>query len=118
MNFHNIFKALSDETRLRIINLILSSGKSLCVCEIVDALNLPQYLISKHLNVLKNSGLIKGNKEGKWVYCSLDEEGLSLKHELFGVLKNHLKGQVFQQDRKNLKVRLSKRKNNKCVIGF
>ena len=118
MNFSDIFKALSDETRLRIVNLILTSGKSLCVCEIVYALKLPQYLVSRHLGILKNSGLIKGRKEGKWIYYSLNKKDLNFKKELFKLLEKYLKNRVYKKDIERLKKRLLLRKNDKCVIGF
>ena len=54
-----IFKALGDETRLRLVNLFLQTDEDLCVCEMVDALELPQYQISKHLTILKNAGLLQ-----------------------------------------------------------
>jgi ArsR family transcriptional regulator len=62
-------KALSDATRLKILYL-LSYGE-LCVCEIMCALNKPQSSVSHHLNILKNSGFIKGRKEGVWIHYSL-----------------------------------------------
>lgn len=69
-----IFKALSDPTRLKILYL-LSKGE-LCVCEIIMALDKPQSTISHHLNVLKNSGLIQGRKEGVWIHYSLSHTQL------------------------------------------
>lgn len=60
-----IFKALSDETRLKIIKL-LQQGE-LCVCDICAALSMPQPKAYFHLSVLKNLGLLTDRKEGKWV---------------------------------------------------
>jgi len=57
------FKALSDETRLRIINLFIKSGRNLCVCELMDALQLPQYAISKALNILKSADFFTTEKK-------------------------------------------------------
>jgi ArsR family transcriptional regulator, arsenate/arsenite/antimonite-responsive transcriptional repressor len=65
------FKALSDETRIRIIKL-LEHGE-LCVCDIGAALDMIQPKVSFHLGVLKNAGLLKDRKQGKWVHYSLDE---------------------------------------------
>lgn len=62
-------KALSDPTRLKILYLL--SDDELCVCEIMYALNKPQSSVSHHLNILKNSGFIKGRKEGIWIHYSL-----------------------------------------------
>jgi len=70
----NIFKALSDKTRLRIIK-ILEHGE-LCVCDIVAALEMVQPKVSFHLRVLKKAGLIKDRKQGKWMYYRLDESDI------------------------------------------
>jgi ArsR family transcriptional regulator len=64
-----VFKALSEETRLRIIKL-LEHGE-LCVCDIVAALDMIQPKVSFHLAVLKEAGLIKDRKHGKWTHYSI-----------------------------------------------
>ena len=69
-----IFRSLSDETRLRIIKL-LEEGE-LCVCDIVAALNMVQPKVSFHLSTLKESGLIKDRKQGKWIHYSLNEKDI------------------------------------------
>jgi ArsR family transcriptional regulator len=69
-----IFKALSDETRLRIIKL-LEKGE-LCVCDIVAALDMVQPKVSFHLSTLKEAGFIKDRKQGKWTHYSLNEKDL------------------------------------------
>ena len=69
-----IFKALSDETRLRIIKL-LEQGE-LCVCDITAALDTVQPKVSFHLSTLKDAGLIKDRKQGKWIHYSLNEKDL------------------------------------------
>lgn len=65
----DIFKAISDPTRLKILYL-LADGE-LCVCEIICALEKPQSTISHHLNILRNSGYIKGRREGVWIHYKL-----------------------------------------------
>lgn len=70
----SVFKALSDETRLRIIKL-LEQGE-LCVCDITAALNMVQPKVSFHLSTLKDAGLIKDRKQGKWIHYSLNEKDL------------------------------------------
>jgi ArsR family transcriptional regulator len=62
------FSALADETRLRILKLLMI--REMCVCEIMVALDLTQPTASHHLNLLENAGLIKCRKEGKWVFYS------------------------------------------------
>jgi ArsR family transcriptional regulator len=69
-----IFKALSDPTRLKIVHL-LGSGE-LCVCEIMYALDKPQSTTSHHLNILKNAELIKSRKEGIWNHYQLKDPKL------------------------------------------
>ncbi|MFQ5835459.1 MAG: ArsR/SmtB family transcription factor [bacterium] len=69
--YTEIFKALSDETRLRIVHLLIAAGKELCCCEITDSLEESQYNISRHLKILKNAALIKDRKEGRWVYFNI-----------------------------------------------
>ena len=64
-----VFKALADETRLRILRLL--EAREMCVCEVMVALGLTQPTASHHLGILENAGLAKDRKEGKWVFYSL-----------------------------------------------
>jgi DNA-binding transcriptional ArsR family regulator len=68
-----IFKAYADETRLKIVKLLLSKQAKggLCVCQILNALQMKQAAVSKALNVLKNAGVVTDTKKGLWVYYSL-----------------------------------------------
>ncbi len=61
----NIFKALSDKNRLRILKML--QIKPLCVCEITDILRLAASTVSQHLSILKKDGFIIEEREGKWV---------------------------------------------------
>ncbi|HIE29359.1 TPA: ArsR family transcriptional regulator [Candidatus Poribacteria bacterium] len=65
----NVFKALSDPTRLRIL-LLLQHGE-LCVCEVEEVLGMKQSRISRHLNILRNAGLTEARYFGRWVFYSL-----------------------------------------------
>ncbi len=113
-----IFKALGDETRLRLVHLFLQTPEDLCVCEMTDALNLPQYQISKHLTLLKNAGLLHARREGTWVYYRLDREESPLLRDLFRVLRRHLNQQTFSADAIKLTQRIALREAGKCVVGF
>ena len=73
-NKSELFKALSDPTRLKILHL-LQHGE-LCVCEIIIALEKPQSTISHHLNVLKNAGFIRWRKEGVWIHYRLSDPNI------------------------------------------
>ena len=66
-----VFKALSDETRLKVIKL-LEHG-DLCVCDITAALDMSQSKVSFHLGVLKNASLVKSRKEGKWMHYTIND---------------------------------------------
>ena len=66
-----VFKALSEETRLRILKL-LEHGE-LCVCDIVAALDMVQPKVSFHLNALKEAGFLKDRKQGRWTHYRIDD---------------------------------------------
>ena len=67
-NSLNILKALSEVTRLKIIWLLINMDSRICVSEIIEVLNEPQYNVSRHLRILKKADIIDESKEGKWVY--------------------------------------------------
>ena len=68
------FHALADETRLQILELL--RGGEHCVCELTDALELGQSLLSFHLKTLKAAGLVVDRREGRWMYYALEENAL------------------------------------------
>ncbi|MCH1642751.1 metalloregulator ArsR/SmtB family transcription factor [Paenibacillus timonensis] len=65
-------KLLSDKTRLTILSLL--KDRELCVCELVEILEISQPGVSQHLRKLKSQGIVKENKRGQWVYYSLNVE--------------------------------------------
>ena len=67
------FKALCDENRVRILDL-LRSGEQ-CACMLLEELNISQPTLSHHMKILCDSGLVNGRKEGKWMHYSISEEG-------------------------------------------
>ena len=94
-----ILKALSDETRLRILKL-LEHGE-LCVCEIVAAFDMSQPKVSFHLGVLKAAGLLKDRKEGKWMHYRLDDADLFKRFLMLSVLER-IPEAAMKQDWKRL----------------
>ena len=94
-----IFKALSDETRLRIIKL-LEQGE-LCVCDITAALDMVQPKVSFHLSALKEAGLIKDRKQGKWIHYSLKDADLFRRMLMVSVCEK-ADGGLIEEDRKRL----------------
>ena len=67
-NSIKIFKSLSDSTRVRILRLLLEADCELCICEIMDSLNLAQYNVSKHAKELKSAGILKEMRSGRFVF--------------------------------------------------
>ena len=63
-------KALSDETRLRILNILLE--KECCVCEVMQALAISQSRASRNLGILQDAGLLKAQRDGVWIVYSVD----------------------------------------------
>ncbi len=98
-NVLNIFKALSDETRLRTLKL-LEHGE-LCVCDIVAALNMIQPKVSFHLGVLKEAGLIKDRKQGRWIYYSIDDSDMFRRFLLLSMLER-ISAESLMNDNKRL----------------
>ena len=109
-NLLDVLKALSDETRLRILNLLYD--RELCVCDVMATLQITQAKASRHLIYLKNAGLVKDRKQAQWVYYSLakDDHLRFIDHLVYDNLRSL---PVYQQDLKNQKNWLA-RKQRTC----
>lgn len=96
-------KAISEETRLRIINILLV--RECCVCEVMQALEISQTRASRNLNILYDAGFLKLRKEGLWSIYSLDREGMpSHLWKIVEAIGEALKdNKVAVQDRERLK---------------
>lgn len=80
-----LFKAMGDPVRLRLLSMIASSnGGEVCVCELLEAFDIKAPTISHHLKVLKDQGLIDGERRGTWVYYRLNPESLRLLRTVLG----------------------------------
>ncbi|MDD5454412.1 MAG: metalloregulator ArsR/SmtB family transcription factor [Candidatus Ratteibacteria bacterium] len=99
-----VFKALSDETRLRILK-ILQERDELCVCEIMQALNISQTRASRNLGILKDAGFITDRRKGLWVFYCVNKEKTNEYHTAINKLaKNWLNDkEIIREDRKRLK---------------
>ena len=71
-----LFRALSDPTRVKIVNLLARSDEPVCVCEFVPAVQLSQPTVSHHLKKLTEAGLLEREERGKWAYYSLSGEAV------------------------------------------
>ena len=107
-----IFKALSEETRLRILKL-LENGE-LCVCDITMALKMTQPNISFHLGMLKEAGIIKDRREGRWMHYSLDESDIFIRFLLLVVLER-FKDKLAEEDKERLLGLLSAKEEGRIV---
>jgi len=86
LRYTRILKALADETRLRIIDLVASAGDDLCACEIESFFELSQPTISHHMRILRDVGVVVAEKRGQWVYYRLADGALKSLRELCGRL--------------------------------
>ena len=82
-----LFHALSDETRLEIIELL--RGGERCVCELTDTLDAAQSRLSFHLRVLKDAGIVRDRKDGRWVHYELDPGAFDEMEALVSAMKPH-----------------------------
>ena len=103
-DFLKAIRALSDETRLRILNLLFE--RECCVCEVMQALDISQTRASRNLSILYDAGFLKRRKEGLWSLYSLknEEDAPTYFAEIIEAIKNGLKGnREAIQDRESLK---------------
>ncbi len=113
-----LLAALTDPTRLRLVRLLLR--EELCVCELVDALRIPQYKVSRHLERLRDAGLVEVQRNGRWMYYSIGRRvGLEGFHQdLLKVIDVHLNGKPdVSKDDARLSRRLAMRRSGRCVVG-
>jgi ArsR family transcriptional regulator len=97
------FKALSDETRLRILNLLLE--RECCVCEVMQVLNISEPRASRNLSALYDAGFLKLRRLGLWALYSIDRDGLKEHYaDLVEAVNKALEGnEIALQDRQRLK---------------
>jgi ArsR family transcriptional regulator len=96
-----LFKALADRTRLRIINL-MGQGE-ICVCFFVEVLQVKQSRISRHLAYLRNAGLVKARREGKWMHYGISDVSDPDVAHVFGEVRACLgRDSEMQRDRERL----------------
>ena len=103
LEFLNITKALAEENRLRI--LLALEGQELCVCQLIELLELAPSTVSKHMSVLRQARLIYGRKDGRWMYYRLaDQSAPAAVMEALNWVKTSLAGnRRIMEDTKRLK---------------
>ena len=102
--FMNITKALADENRVRIL-MALNGRDELCVCQLIDMLQLAPSTVSKHLFILRSARLILGRKEGRWMYYRLNTDGAAktVKEALAWVARSMADAPIVRQDEERLR---------------
>tara|TARA_B110001454_G_scaffold219192_1_gene251168 strand:- start:54702 stop:55121 length:420 start_codon:yes stop_codon:yes gene_type:complete len=109
-----ILQALSDRTRLRILRVLLKNPKEeACLCEFSDSLQEPEYNVSRHLKILRQSGLLSAQKDGRWVYHRLIND---VRLKPYYRLVEDLQGfeQIFKEDEKRFREETEKRTGSRC----
>lgn len=73
-----VLKALSDETRLKIVDMLSGAGQSgsLCACKILEEFSITQPTLSYHMKILKNCGIVVGTRDGAWMHYRLNRESV------------------------------------------
>lgn len=112
-----IFQALADRTRLRIMRVMVSMPKEeICLCEVTDALEEAEPNVSRHLKSLRQSGLLSAEKEGRWVYHRLvPSESAQLFYNIIGDLPDT--DGLFAKDLARFRIELKKRTSTRCQRG-
>lgn len=86
-----VFKALSDETRLELLALLLHAGE-LCVCDCVEALGISQSKASRHLRYLLHAGLVRDRREGLWVHYRVPDDLSAERGRIVAALRELVRG--------------------------
>lgn len=107
------FKALSDPTRFRALRLLVLAGSELCACEIIDALEKPQYAISKALGALVDAELVDERREGRMMMYSLAHGAMN--DAIFRAVAAAPADDELVADEGRLKARLAARSDDVCV---
>ena len=96
-----IFKALSDQNRLRIFTALMNH-KKLCGCQIIELLQITGATVSRHMDSLLSAALVTSNKEGRWVFYKLNKEKI-YPPLLDWILQNVAEDEIYQKDRERLR---------------
>ena len=96
-----VFGALSDETRIRILKILLK--RDCCVCEVMQALDISQSRASRNLSILENAGFVSSRREGLWIVYFIDNESNDSIISLLQMLSTCLEGEeIIKLDKERL----------------
>ncbi len=85
----SFFRALGEETRMKIISMLLE--EEMCICELIEKLNLSQSAVSHHVKILKQAELVNDRRQGKWIFYSINKAGFE---KYLNLIDNELDGTV------------------------
>ena len=103
-------RALSDETRWRIVRLV--TDRAMCVCELADILCMPQSSVSSHVQIIRRAGLLESEACGKWTYFRVEAAHLPL---LRSLLRRFPDGRQHAMDQAMADERLARRATSCCI---
>lgn len=114
-----LLAVLADPTRLRLVRLLLHQ-EELCVCELVDALRMPQYKVSRHLRQMRAAGLVEARRQGRWMHYRIGRQirpGGGHRELLVALEGNLARLSEARRDDVRLRKRLALRRSGECVVG-
>ena len=113
-----LFQSLADPTRLRLLNLLMQTDP-ICVCELADALVIPQYNISRHLHVLAGAGWLEDRRLGKWIYYRISEKLKPCQRSVLQAIEElREERKDFLEDERRAGRRLKLRRGGLCCVGL
>ena len=110
----DLFQSLADFTRVRIVYLLAKTNEEACLCELSDALEEPEYKLSRHVKILRQAGLLSATKEGRWIYHRLVKDQPHLKQLYQVVLSLPDPDDSLLKDLRKFKKRMPLRENGRC----
>lgn len=113
-----VFRALADPTRLRILRLLAANRTEMCVCELVDCLQERQYNVSRQLKALLGVGVITAEKEGRWVYYGLDSRAGDVAVQVHRMIARIDIDTTLAHDQKRFERRMRLRSGGRCRVGI
>ena len=117
-NHAELFQSLAEPTRLRLLHILMQTGE-VCVCELVQALRLPQYGVSRHLHKLVDAGLLEAHRRGKWIYYRVKGSLKPYQRALLrAVAQLGTERKDFGEDLERASRRLKLRRAGLCCVGL
>lgn len=108
-NAVTFFRAVADETRWRIVRLVMD--RALCVCELADILGMPQSSVSSHVQIIRKAALLESETCGKWTYFRIERGQLA---PLKAILKHFPDAETHTADAEKAEARLARRETSCC----